>query len=292
MITAFPKIFAIGTDYINDIFKENVQITEKIDGSQLDFGKVNGELYIRSKGAQLYFENPEKMFLEGISYIEQIGHIIPDNTIFYAEYLKTPKHNTLNYSRVPKNRIMLFGVKDTSEKFFLDTEEYAELLGIEHVPILYYGKVNDVNELTSFLERESILGNATIEGVVVKNFERKFLLGGMPMPIMAGKYVSEKFKEVHRERWGIEEKAKSRMAIFCESFRTEARWEKAVQHLVENGELENEPKDIGKLFKEVHEDIEQEEKENIKNFLWGQFKNEIKKKATHGMPEWYKKKLA
>ena len=32
MLTAFPKIFAIGTDYIKDIFEEEVEITEKLDG--------------------------------------------------------------------------------------------------------------------------------------------------------------------------------------------------------------------------------------------------------------------
>lgn len=34
MIKAFPKIFSIGTDYIKDIFKEEVEITEKIDDSR------------------------------------------------------------------------------------------------------------------------------------------------------------------------------------------------------------------------------------------------------------------
>jgi len=49
MISAFPKIFTLGTDYISDIFKEEVEITEKIDGSQISFGKIEGELYMRSK---------------------------------------------------------------------------------------------------------------------------------------------------------------------------------------------------------------------------------------------------
>ena len=34
MIQAYTKIFAIGTDYIRDIFNEEVEISEKIDGSQ------------------------------------------------------------------------------------------------------------------------------------------------------------------------------------------------------------------------------------------------------------------
>jgi hypothetical protein len=292
MITAFPKIFAIGTDYIRDIFQEPVEITEKVDGSQFAFGMINGELRIRSKGAQLYTDNPEKMFAEGIAYIEQIQDRLPSGMVFYAEYLKKPKHNTLAYNRIPKNHLMLFGVMHISQKFHTNIEEYAELLEIEPVPVFGRITVSNSAELVEMLNRESALGGAKIEGVVVKNFERQFLLGGQPMPLMAGKFVSESFKEVHRERWGAEEKGKSRMEVFFDSFRTTARWEKAVQHLAERGELENDPRDIGKLFKEVHVDIETEEMENVKEYLWGEFKNELKRRATGGMPEWYKKRLA
>lgn len=291
MITAFPKIFAIGTDYIRDIFSETVEVTEKIDGSQFVFGKVKGELYLRSKGAQLFTENPEKMFAEAITYVEQIQDRLPEGMVFYAEYLKKPKHNTLVYERVPKNHLMLFAAMHISQKFHLNTAEYADMLDIECVPILHWGRIESAAELVALLERESILGGAKIEGVVVKNFERQFLLGGQPMPLMAGKFVSENFKEVHRERWGAEEKGKGRMEVFFDSFRTPARWEKAVQHLQERGELENEPRDIGKLFKEVHTDIEAEEMEAVKTFLWNEFKGELKRKATAGMPEWYKERL-
>jgi len=173
----------------------------------------------------------------------------------------------------------------------MDTAEYAERFEIERVPVIYYGKIENVAELTGMLEKESILGGTTIEGIVAKNFNRPFLLGGQPIPIMAGKFVSESFKEVHRERWGEEEKTKGRFEIFMESFRTEARWEKAVQHLMEIGELDNEPKDIGKLFKEVHADIKAEEAENIKSWLYSEFIGQIKRKSTAGIAEWYKKRI-
>lgn len=292
MITAYPKIFAIGTDYIRDIFQEPVQVTEKIDGSQFAFGRIKDQVWMRSKGAQLYAENPEKMFSKAISYVQQIQDRLTEGVVFYAEYLKSPKHNTLQYDRVPKNNLMLFGVMHVSQKFYLDTAEFADRLEIEHVPVIHYGKVANAAELAELLNRESVLGGASIEGVVVKNFERQFFLGGQPMPIMAGKFVSEGFKEVNRERWGVEEKAKSRMEVFYDSFRTPARWEKAVQHLAERGELENDPRDIGKLFREVHSDIESEEKEAVKEFLWKEFSGELKRKATGGLPEWYKSMLA
>jgi hypothetical protein len=292
MIKAFPKIFVIGQDYIIDIFKEEVEITEKIDGSQFDFGKINGELYFRSKGVQLYPENAEKLFLKAIEYVLSIQDKIPDNTVFYCEYLKTEKHNVLKYNRVPKNNLALFGISNaTGTKFISKYEElkqYADLLDIEAVPMFYYGKIDSPEQLVSFLEKESILGGVKIEGVVVKNYQRQFLLGGQPIPLMMGKYVSESFKEVHRKSWGKEFTAKGKWELFKDSFRTEARWHKAIQHLRDNGELEFSPKDIGKLLKEIQKDIEEEEKENIKEFLWNEYGKDIMRRAVIGFPEFYK----
>lgn len=269
MITAFPKIFSIGTDYIRDIFKEPVEITEKIDGSQFAFGKINGELVMRSKGKVLLREAPEKMFINAVSYVEAIEHRLPDNIAFYCEYLKTPKHNTLAYKRIPNNHLMLFGVKSIpGEVFSIEKMHFwADELNIERIPLLGFHEIHNPMQLAEIIESESALGGAMMEGVVVKNYRRQFLLGGWPMPLMAGKFVSEAFKEVHRKSWGKEHTGKGKLETFFESFCTEARWEKSVQHLRDNGDLLNDPKDIGQLIKAIHLDIEEEEKEAIKNFL-------------------------
>jgi tRNA-dihydrouridine synthase len=234
------------------------------------------------------------MFSKAIEYILSIEDKLPDNIIFYCEYLKKPKHNTLKYNKTPKNNLVLFGVCDTTDKFISEHDklkEYAELLDIDLIPLIYKGKIKKIEKVKKMLEKESYLGGCKIEGVVVKNYNKQFLLGGQPMPLMAGKYVSEEFKETHRSRWGKEEKTKSRLDVFAESFRTEARWNKAIQHLQENGELENSPKDIGKLLKEIKFDIENEEGEDIKDWLYNEFKSIILKKATTGFPEYYKNEL-
>jgi hypothetical protein len=291
MIKAFPKIFAIGTDYIKDIFNDPVEVTEKIDGSQFAFGKINGELFMRSRGAMLYQENSQKMFNVAIDYVVSIQDRLQEGVVFYSEYLQKPKHNTLAYNRIPKHHLMLFGAMSISQSFYEDHYKWSDILGIEAVPIVYTGMINSVSDIQKLLDTESVLGGQKIEGVVVKNYFRKFLLGGQPTPIMVGKLVSESFKEVHRDRWGKEETGKSRLNAFYESFRTEARWEKAVQHLNESGTLLNEPKDIGPLIKAVQSDVIEEEKEFIKNFLWSEFKGEVMRNATWGLPEWYKQRL-
>ncbi len=294
MIKAFPKIFAIGTDYIKDIFNSEVEITEKVDGSQFDFGKIDGVLYMRSKGAQLYAENPDKMFSKAVDYIVSIQDKIPDNFIFFCEYLKNPKHNILTYGRVPKNNLILFGVANTSEKFNAEWDllkVYADTFDIEVVPLIYRGEIKVAENIKDLLETESVLGGVKIEGIVVKNYKNAFLLGGQPIPLMAGKYVSEAFKETHREKWGSEFTSRGKWQTFKDSFCTEARWHKAVQHLKEKGALENSPRDIGKLIAEIKTDISDEEKEEIKTFLWKEFGEEILRGASKGFPEWYKNKL-
>ena len=291
MISAFPKIFAIGTDYISDIFKEEVEITEKIDGSQFIFGRVNGEIFFRSKGATLFIDNPEKMFAEAIDYVVGISDIIRDNTVFYCEYLKKPKHNTLKYDRIPRNHLALFGVSDSNKNFFEEIDFYATYHSIDRAPILYRGKVDGIEMFEELLNTESYLGGTKIEGVVVKNYHRPFLLGGQPIPLMAGKYVSEAFKEIHQKRWKGENTGKGRFEIFKTQFRSEARWEKAIQHLRDIGALENSPRDIGKLIKEIKEDISDEERDAILKFLWKEFSPEILRCATRGFPEWYKERL-
>ena len=291
---AFPKIFTLGTDYIKDIFCEEVEITEKVDGSQFGFGKIKGEIICRSKGKVQYKETVDRLFEEAVEYIYSIADKIPDNHFFYAEYLKNPHHNALTYNRIPKNHLILFGVCDESQKFvskYSELQEYANMLDIEVVPLLFEGKIDNILSIEKLLENESVLGGPNIEGVVIKNYNRPFLLGGQPIPLMSGKFVSEKFKEVHRESWGGHT-TRGKFDLFKESFRTEARWQKAVQHLEENGELEGTPRDIGKLLGEIQKDITEEEKENIKNFLWKEFSREIMSKAIAGFPEWYKLQLA
>ena len=293
MIKAFPKIFTLGQNYIKDIFQDEVEITEKIDGSQFGFGRIDGELFMRSKGCQLFADNPNDMFRQGIEYIKSIEDRIPDNMAFYGEYLQSPSHNSLHYDRIPKNHIIMFGVCDKTEKFYdyNEIKKWADKFDLEVVPLVYKGKIEIPEKVLEFLGEVSILGGAKREGVVVKNYERNLLIGGQVIPITMGKYVSEEFKEVHESTWNKENTSRGKWEVYKAGFRTPARWQKAVQHLEEKGELENAPRDIGKLLKEIGLDIEAEEKENIKEWLWNEFGKEVLRSSTVGFPEWYKEHL-
>ena len=293
MINSFPKIFALGQSYVKSILDDPIEITEKVDGSQFAFGLIDDILHARSKGQEINILQPEKMFRKAIDYISSISHLLPNNHIFYCEYLNKEKHNVLNYSRIPKNNLALFAVYDKNEDKFLSErlDTFAELLGIENVPIFANGKHDNI-KIDSTLDRKSFLGGCKIEGFVIKNYHRPFLLGGQPIPIMCAKYVSESFKEVHKKSWKTENTGKGKWETFKDNYRTEARWYKAIQHLRDSGELENSPRDIGKLLIEIKKDITEEEQEIIKEFLWREFGEELLRNSIRGFPEFYKRHLA
>lgn len=297
MIHAFPKIFALGQPYIKDIFDGEVEITEKVDGSQFVFGKIDGQLYMRSKGQQIFPENPQRMFREAVDYVVSIqDHPLLNDTVYYCEYLQKPKHNVLAYADIPRNHLALFAAFGLKKQEFFKGYDWlrhlAEKLDISVVPCIYQGAMHKVDlNFDDLLSKDSFLGAAKIEGFVVKNYNKPFLLGGQPIPIMAGKYVSEAFKEKHRGAWKGEHTSQGKWDKFKEIFRAEPRWHKAIQHLRDSGLLEESPKDIGNLLKEIQRDITEEEQHNIKDFLWEYFGSELLRHSVKGFPEFYKRHL-
>lgn len=291
---AFPKILHIGDKQISSLFEGQVEITEKVDGSQLGFGKVDGRLFVRSKGRELDLDNPDGMFIHAVEYIKTIEDKIPDNFTFYGEYLQKPKHNTLAYDRIPKNHIALFGVYnyETKEFYNYDTiKEWAEILSVDAVPVLKIGDSSPEEVLELVKDQVSYLGGQNIEGVVVKAYKPWMFLGQIPLSVMSGKYVTEAFKEVHIKNWKAENTGKGQLEVAITQYRSEARWNKAVQHLRDAGTLTGTPKDIGDLIKEVRKDVTEEEKENIKNILWKIYGEKFLYSATTGLPQWYKEKI-
>jgi hypothetical protein len=291
--TSYPKILHIGDKPIADLYEGDVEITEKIDGSQFGFGLVDGELVCRSKGKEQELDNPDELFAEGVAYVKSIQDRLPPDIFFYGEYLSKPRHSTLAYDRIPQNHIALFGALKSDKTLydFDSLKSFASAFDVDTVPLIYSGK-SDAEHTLSLLETVSYLGGQKIEGVVVKRYEDWLFLGRILCPVKAGKYVSEQFKEVHQKDWAKLNTAKGGLEDLKASYRTEARWNKAIQHLRDDGDFEGTVRDIGKLIAEVSKDVTEEEKENIKEKLWQIYGKDILRHATGGMVEWYKEKIA
>lgn len=153
---------------------------------------------------------------------------------------------------------------------------------------MYMGKVSEPSEIMALLSNKSILGGQKVEGIVIKNYSRF----GLDKKVLMGKYVSEEFKEVHAGEWKKANPSKGDITEFLiNSYKTTSRWDKAIQHLRDSGKLTQSPKDIGALIKEVQDDIELEEKEEIKNKLYANVIPHIKRGVVSGLPEYYKQYL-
>ena len=285
---SYPSIYAMGHMAIAELLFDDVLVEEKVDGSQFSFGRFDDILKVRSKGKQIILDAPEKMFNKAIKTVQALD--LNDGWTYRCEYLQKPKHNTLSYSRVPKGNIIIFDINPNEEQYlsYADKKAECERIGLETVPFLFSGKITDINTMVEFLEIESILGGTKIEGFVIKNYSRF----GRDKKVLMGKYVSEAFKESHKTEWKKSNPGnKDIIRELILSHKTEARWDKSVQHLRDRGDLENTPRDIGKLIIEVKEDIKKECTEEIKDALYGWAIGQILRGVTGGLPEYYKKKL-
>jgi ATP-dependent RNA circularization protein (DNA/RNA ligase family) len=291
-ISSYPTVYQVGHKAIQNLFDGEVIIEEKIDGSQFSFGILEGELVCRSKGKQLIIDAPEKMFVKAVENVRSIEKLLHPGWTYRGEYLQSPKHNTLAYDRVPKLNIILYDIMKEVPEDYLSCEEKevaADIIGLQIAPILYQGVVIDFEMFTKFLDRTSILGGQKIEGVVIKNYSQ-FTMEKKPA---FGKYVSEAYKEVHDKDWKERNPTgKDITAKIILRYKTEARWNKAIQHLRDAGNFDGSPKDIGNLIKEVSQDIHKECQDEIKEILFAHFWKNISRGITAGLPEWYKEELA
>lgn len=295
---SYIKILTASGHYGDHIVGKQVELTEKLDGSQFAFGKdESGNFSYRSKGTMIHPDNVPKLFRPAVDHVISIQDRIPNKTVFYCETLASPRHNTLAYSRVPKNHLALYGVTDfqRTKSLAISRDDYikwADMLEIEPIPVLAVCKLDSLNQLADpkLLNRESALGGALIEGVVAKQYDTPFEFSGMVFPFTALKYVSEQFKEKHRDNPDWTPQVDKLQNLFAQ-YKTDARWHKAVQHLRDDGKLTHSPKDIGPLMKELAEDLELECKEEFKEELYRLYRKQWIAKVQSQFPDWYKKEL-
>jgi hypothetical protein len=290
---SYPSIYAVGHKAVSDLIGSVCNIEEKVDGSQFSFGVFGGEIRVRSKGKQMEVDAPEKMFALAVDYVKSSVSFLKDGWTYRGEFLAKPKHNTLAYSRVPKNNIIIFDINTGHEEYLSYDEKAseAERIGLECVPLLGSARLETFEQLKTFLETDSVLGGQKVEGVVLKPIQ--YDVFGKDKKVLLAKYVSEAFKEIHNKEWKASNpNGLDIIAIIGESLRTDARWEKAVQHLKDNGVIEGSPRDIGKLIKEVQQDIDKECREYVAGELLKWAMPKVTRLALRGLPEWYKEKIA
>jgi hypothetical protein len=290
-INSYSSIYTLGHRAVLEIFSFPTVVEEKVDGSQFSFGKLNGELHFRSKGAKIHDGNVPKLFQPAVNAVLAIQDKLVDGWKYRGETLASPRHNTLAYDRVPANNIAIFDI-DRGNEDYLDPGEKAteaQRLGFEVAPLLAQWAPGEATpeKCQALLGLMSFLGSQHIEGFVVKCYGQF----GLDKKTLMAKYVSEGFKEVHNRTWKADGDKGDILEQLTLAYKTEARWNKAIAHLAERGLLTNTPRDIGPLMKEVAEDVKRECEAEIKEklFAWGW--KVLGRKVAGGLPEFYKERL-
>lgn len=288
MISSYGSPINLGSKYLENLFDGPVVIQEKVDGSQISFGVIEGELCVRSRSQEVT-NDKTGMFAKGVAELRKIEHLLPESVIYRGEYLQKPRHNKLAYGRVPDRNIILYDIEwaDGAYANPAEIEEESMRIGLEYVPCYYWDTAEPTEEfLKEFLENESILGGTKIEGIVIKNYTYQ----DQHSKTLMGKLVSDAF----RESMSVKTPKIKADAVtdIMETYNLEARWSKAVQHLKEQGELEGSPKDIGKLIAELNQDFEKEEADTIKELLWAHYRKQFLREVSNGFAQWYKNELA
>jgi glutaredoxin 2 len=269
-------------------------LQEKVDGSQISFGRKNGQLFVKSHNHMINLDLVPKLFTKAVDNLK--GLALPDGLVFRGEYLNKPKHNTLTYDRVPLRNIIIYDIEQgdgTCDYMNIDDVEMtASLYGFEVVPTFCQVQIDNITVETEMLDEllktKSILGGTTIEGIAIKCYD----MLDCNEKILMAKYVSSAFKEAnHGNSWNANMGKKDTVGEIVAIYNTTARYVKTVSHCKEDGLLVGEMKDLGVLMRALNEDFETECVDEIKDMLYKKFRKNIMRGVSQGFPEWYKNVL-
>ena len=289
-IERYIKIPHIGNRIIADIFDGEVEISSKIDGSNWRvLLSPDGLMY----GSRKVDMPTDQMFGVAIEQSERIYNDVDwqdigNEIMLFTEFLANPKHNTLTYDRVPLNHLYLFAaIVDDEVQDTHQLELIADVLDVEPPHIIHTGTIENSDQLNAMLDTDSVLGGTTVEGIVIKNYNHNFdplvspTFSHMPL---TGKIVNESFKERNKAEWKLN---KSVIDNVCEQFLTVPRFNKAIQHVKEEGSLEGEKRDLKYLIPEFYNDLMKEEYEDIRRIVMTAFLNKLRKKADQYVVQSY-----
>lgn len=124
-----------------DLFKQEVVVTEKVDGSQMAVGWKNDQPYIQAKNSHIPQMDKRKAYYgvwswawKNITRFEKLkGHLV------FGEWVRV--QHSLPYDDLP-DWFIAFDVWDNIESKFLDFEEgqrFASSIGFSTIPVIYRG---------------------------------------------------------------------------------------------------------------------------------------------------------
>ena len=257
----YKKIKQLGDEENKDIFKDKndiIYIQEKVDGANFRFYiNKEGIIIFGSRSQQLTSNegedtNVQKNFMRCINYIREClsdKDLSPyKGLIFYGECMI--KH-TIGYDWENVSPFLGFDIYNIISESFFDidyTHLLYESLELEVVPIINIMKAKNIKEFSDVDVPISKYYSGQAEGVVFKNSDKQIY----------AKYVRDAFKEKNlKEFGGSRKKAKTDEDYFTAIYCTNARIEKIVWKLIDDGNklhLSMMPNLIKAVYKDIWEE--------------------------------------
>lgn len=151
-----------GQQFIDDLFKDYLVVTEKLSGSSFSFEKVGNDIQffkgntnkpisLIDRTLMMYYEKPISFIKDRLS---QMSTSFPDNWRFCFQYFVNHGPITITYDTLPKNHLVLTHVKVKNEngkisKIIEDPrviQDYATLLDVTPLLPIFKGYLTSVQK--------------------------------------------------------------------------------------------------------------------------------------------------
>ena len=183
-----PHLFNIGGATVDDRYvredqyeyflKNEVQVTEKVDGAQMGFS-INEDFQIMVQNRSHYVTSQSAAQFKLLDkwvhqHRDDLYSILDKDHILFGEWMYA-KHS-IEYNNLP-DYFMAFDLYNKRERVFYNRrilEQKLEGTQIQIVRIMYQGLINK-KQLLELIEQPSEYTNSRVEGVYLKVFEGKFV---------------------------------------------------------------------------------------------------------------------
>ena len=141
-------------ELINDIFKEEIIVIEDVQGSKIWVNWNGNEFTIKPKSlsndpinlidlAMQNYYNPAMDYLKSLD--NRVKSLLNKKWWFCFEYFPDNQPGNIEYSKVPKNKLVLTSINKKG-KYDLkidELDEYSRLFNVDMIPIVFQGKLTE-----------------------------------------------------------------------------------------------------------------------------------------------------
>lgn len=251
----------------------NIVIWEKIDGANASFQREGDTVLCFSHNSYLDGTKYKNLggFYEWVQENIKAEDLV-EGYVYFGEWTNLHK---IDYGENLK-KFFFFDIYDTGAERYLgmsDIRSESEQLGLTLAPIFYEGEYVSEEHIQSFVGKSMLAPDGVGEGVVVKNYKHFDKHGNQTFT----KIVTKAFQETNGAKVKDMKAKPDPVTQFISDTVTEARIEKILHKLVDEGKLKEDfaIEDMSEILKvlgsSVYDDVMKEEADSLAKIVKGRF---------------------